>query len=200
MNMIKFIYFDFGAVLVNYDNVFTKVCNDFNLDKIEFLKFYNNFVDAMDIGKDNVSGFWKKCVEKFDLKNATEYNLAKSWVSDYKIIKPIYEMIHSLEGKVKMGIISNINADVWWAAVVDNWVPKIKYEEIILSSDVETMKPNKEIYKIAQDRSNVKPEEILFIDDKEENLIVPRELGWKTVLFDQNNATDGVVKILQLLR
>lgn len=198
--MIKFIYFDFGAVLVNYDNVFTKVCSDFNLDKVEFRKFYNNFVDKMDVGKDSVKGFWEKCVENFNLKNGLNYNLAKSWVSDYKIIKPIFEMITSLEGKVNMGIISNIHADVWWAAFADNWVPKIKYSEIILSSDVATMKPNKEIYEIAQKRSGVSSNEILFIDDKPENLIIPNEMGWKTVLFDQYKADDGVSKILKSLK
>jgi len=198
--MIKFIYFDFGAVLVNYDNVFTKVCNDFNLDKTEFRKFYNNFVDNMDIGKDGVFGFWKKCVENFNLKDAFDYDLAKSWVTDYKIIKPIYEMIGFLEGKIKMGIISNIHADIWWAAVDANWVPKIKYEEIILSSDVRVVKPDKEIYEIAQLKSGVNPDEVLFIDDKEENLVIPKEMGWKTVLFDQTKAEDGVLKIMELVK
>lgn len=198
--MIKFIYFDFGAVLVNYDNVFTKVCRDFGLNKNELKDFYHTFADNMDVGEYDVVEFWKKCVAKFNLKNALDYNLAKSWVSDYRIIKPIYEMIVSLEGELKMGIISNIHADVWWAAVADNWVPKIKYKEIILSSEVGVMKPNKEIYEIAQKRSGVKPEEILFIDDKPENLIVPNEMGWKTLLFDQLKAENGVSQILELLK
>lgn len=198
--MIKFIYFDFGAVLVNYDNVFTKVCNDFGLDKNEFRNFYNNFVEDMDVGKDSVDGFWKKCVENFNLKNGLNYNLAKFWVSDYKIIKPIFEMMISLEGKIKMGIISNVHADIWWAAFADNWVPKIKYNEIILSSDVATMKPHKEIYEIAQKRSGVNSNEILFVDDKPENLVIPDKMGWKTVLFDQFKAEDGVSQILELLK
>ena len=198
--MIKFVYFDFGAVLVNYDNVFTKVCNDFSLDKSEFKNFYNKFVDNMDVGKDSVEGFWKKCVENFNLENGLNYNLPKSWVSDYKIIKPIFEMMTSLEGKINMGIISNIHADIWWAAFADNWVPKIKYNEFILSSDVATMKPHKEIYEIAQKRSGVNSNEILFVDDKPENLIIPNGMGWKTVLFDQFKADDGVSRILELLK
>jgi FMN phosphatase YigB (HAD superfamily) len=197
--MIKFIYFDFGAVLVNYDEVFKKVCTDFGLDRDEFKSFYNDFVLDMDVGKESVFGFWKKSVEKFGLKNALEYNLAKSWVSDYKIIQPVFEMIHSLEGKVDMGIISNIHADVWWAAFEDNWVPKIKYKEILLSSDLGVIKPSRDIYEIAQEKANVKAEEILFIDDKEENLFEPKQMGWKTVLFDQNKAIDGVNKIMELL-
>lgn len=184
---------------MNYDEVFKKVCTDFGLDRDEFKSFYNDFVLDMDVGKESVSEFWKKSAENFGLKNALEYNLAKSWVSDYKIIQPVFEMIHSLEGKVEMGIISNIHADVWWAAFEDNWVPKIKYKEILLSSDLGIIKPIRDIYEIAQEKSGMKAEEILFIDDKEENLVEPKKMGWKTVLFDQSKAIDGVNKIMELL-
>ena len=197
--MIKFIYFDFGAVLVNYDDVFKKVCFEFNLDRDKFRNFYNNFVLEMDVGKENVPGFWSQCVEYFGLKNASDYNLAKSWVSDYKIIKPVFDMMHSLEGKINMGIISNIHADVWWAAFDGGWVPKVTYKEILLSSDLGLMKPEKRIYEIAQNRAGVNPEEILFVDDKEENLVIPSQMGWKTVQFEQFNSLDGVEKIKSFL-
>ncbi|MDD4938056.1 MAG: HAD-IA family hydrolase [Candidatus Shapirobacteria bacterium] len=198
--MIKFIYFDFGAVLVNYDDVFTKVCNDFNLNRTSFFEFYDNFVFDMDIGKNNVGDFWKECIKNFNLKNASEYNLSKSWVSDYKIIKPIFNFISSLEGKVNFGIISNIPAEVWWAAFESGWVPKVKYNEILLSSDVGITKPDRKIYEIAQNKSGVNSEEILFIDDKEENLKEPKEIGWKTILFDMNKAEKGVDEIKTFLK
>ncbi|MDD4938515.1 MAG: HAD-IA family hydrolase [Candidatus Shapirobacteria bacterium] len=198
--MIKFIYFDFGAVLVNYDDVFTKVCNDFNLNKTSFFKFYDEFVLDMDVGKKTVGDFWGECIKKFNLKNANEYDLPKSWVSDYKIIKPIFDFIHSLEGKLNFGIISNIPAEVWWAAFENGWVPKVEYKKIILSSDVGTTKPDRKIYEIAQNKSGVNPEEILFIDDKQENLEEPKKIGWKTFLFDMNQAEKGVKEIKALLK
>jgi putative hydrolase of the HAD superfamily len=192
--MIKFIYFDFGAVLVNYDEVFKRVCTDFNLDRDEFKNFYDGFVLDMDVGKESVSGFWRKSVENFGLKNALDYNLARSWVSDYKVIQPVFDMICSLEGKVDMGIISNIHADVWWAAFEDNWVPKVKYKEILLSSDLGVIKPSKDIYEIAQEKANVKAEEILFIDDKEENLIEPKKMGWKQCFLIKIKLLMGLIR------
>lgn len=198
--MIKFIYFDFGAVLINYDDVFTKVCHDFNLNKASFFEFYNNFVLNMDIGKKTVVDFWRECIKNFDLKNADEYNFPKSWVSDYKIIKPIFNFISFLEGKLKFGIISNIPAEIWWAAFENNWVPKVKYNEILLSSDLSITKPDRKIYEIAQIKSGVNPEEILFIDDKAENLKEPKKMGWKTILFNQNEAKEKVEKIKLLLK
>lgn len=56
-------------------------------------------------------------------------------------------------------------------------------------------KPNSDIYEMVQRESGVLPSEILFVDDKAENLIVPQSFGWKTVLFDESKAEEGAVKI-----
>lgn len=198
--MIKFIYFDFGAVLVNYDDVFQKVTKDFDIKMTDFMEFYQTFVKDMDIGKCDVNIFWNECVRKFNLKNVNDYDLAKSWVSNYKIIRPIHNLIFSLIGKVGIGIISNIPAEIWWAAKEAKWVPDIKYDEIILSSDVGVVKPDRKIYEMAQEKlTGINPNEILFVDDKLENLIEPNLMGWKTVCFDQWNLENGVSQINKLL-
>jgi len=198
--MIKFVYFDFGGVLVNYDDVYTKVCRDFGLDRDEFEKFYRGLVDDMDVGKVSVNEFWERCIENFGIKNGKNYDLAKSWVSNYKIIKSVQDLIYSVEGKIKIGIISNISAEIWWAALENNWMPNVKYDETILSSDVGLVKPDRKIYEIAQKKlKNIDPSEILFIDDKSENLIEPTKLGWKTFCFDQLKADKDILEIQKLI-
>ena len=198
--MIKFVYFDFGGVLVNYDDVYTKVCRDFDLDRGEFGKFYRGLVDEMDVGKVSVNEFWNRCIENFGIKNGENYDLAKSWVSDYKIIKPVQDLIYSIQGKIGMGIISNISAEIWWAALRNNWVPNTKYSETILSSDVGLMKPDRRIYEMAQEKlKDINPNEILFIDDKPENLVEPTNLGWKTFCFNQLKASEDILEIQKLI-
>ena len=197
--MIKLIYFDFGGVLVNIGDVLKTVCKDFKLNSEEFKKFYADFDHDLAFGKISNDYFWKRCVEKFCLKNAESYDFPKSWVSDYKIIKPINELIYSLEGKIEIGILSNVNPGVWEAALKDNWVPNIKYKNTFLSYKLGMVKPNPKIYELAQSQSQVKPEEILFVDDRAENLITPKEMGWKTVLFDQKMAKECVKKIKQVI-
>ncbi|MGI5826052.1 MAG: HAD-IA family hydrolase [Patescibacteria group bacterium] len=44
-------------------------------------------------------------------------------------------------------------------------------------------KKSKEIFELTLERLGVKSEEAVFIDDREDNLVVARELGIKTVLF-----------------
>ena len=86
--MIKVIYFDFGGVLVNYENFLHTMCSDFGLNVDDFFDFYHQFNHDMFFGKIKTEEFWEKCIEKFNLKNADNYDLLKSWVLDYKIIKP----------------------------------------------------------------------------------------------------------------
>ena len=59
-----------------------------------------------------------------------------------------------------------------------------KYFELIISScDVGVAKPEREIYEILLDKIKISPEEIIFIDNREENLIPAKNLGIKTHLF-----------------
>lgn len=198
--MIKIIYFDFGGVLINFERFFHKVCFDFSLNYDDFLKYYDQFDNDISIGKMTIEKFWEKCIEKYNLENAKNYDLPKSWVSDYDIIQKINNLIYSLENKINIGIISNIGSGIWEAAVEDKLVPNIKYKKVLLSYKIGITKPNNEIYKIAQQEAGVESSEILFIDDKEENLKIPREMGWKTVLFDMNQAEKGVEEIKAFLK
>lgn len=195
--MIKIIFFDFGNVLVTYDKVFTKVCNDFEINLDEFWKFYNKFDDALAFGEIETRYFWKKCIENFnlDLDKTKNYDFAKAWVSDYKIIKPVNDFIYEIKNKINIGIISNINSEIWETALRENFVPKINYKCVILSYKEKTNKPKKEIYEMAQKKSGANSGEILFIDDKQENLVEPRKMGWKTILFDPSKAEEGVEEI-----
>ncbi|RLA09894.1 MAG: hypothetical protein DRQ59_12695 [Gammaproteobacteria bacterium] len=54
----------------------------------------------------------------------------------------------------------------------------------IISGDVGVRKPDKEIYEILIHSSGYKVEDILFVDDREKNVIASREVGIETVMFD----------------
>jgi putative hydrolase of the HAD superfamily len=54
----------------------------------------------------------------------------------------------------------------------------------IISGDVGVRKPDKEIYEILIHSSGCKVEDILFVDDREKNVIASREVGIETVMFN----------------
>ena len=54
----------------------------------------------------------------------------------------------------------------------------------MISCEVGAAKPYPEIYTILFEQLDATPSEILFIDDKEENLEAARALGWQTIYYD----------------
>jgi len=54
---------------------------------------------------------------------------------------------------------------------------------IVISGEVGVCKPNPEIYRILLNRYNMQPEECVFIDDRQENLLPAHRMGMATVQF-----------------
>lgn len=56
-----------------------------------------------------------------------------------------------------------------------------QFEKIFSSHEINTRKPETEPYLIALDYLKMKPEEVIFLDDKEENIEPAKTLGIKTI-------------------
>jgi HAD superfamily hydrolase (TIGR01509 family) len=70
---------------------------------------------------------------------------------------------------------------------------------IVLSSEVKVCKPNPEIYRILLERYQLRPEESVFIDDRQENLDAAQKLGIATILFQMAKQVREDLKRLGVL-
>jgi putative hydrolase of the HAD superfamily len=59
-------------------------------------------------------------------------------------------------------------------------------DQIIYSHEVGLAKPDKRIYKLTCERLNMRPEEIIFVDDAEPNIEAALEYGIHGILFKNN--------------
>ena len=57
------------------------------------------------------------------------------------------------------------------------------FDGLVVSGDVGEIKPEEPIYKILLSNYNLKPEECVFLDDRQENLDTAKRLGFHTILF-----------------
>ncbi len=73
-----------------------------------------------------------------------------------------------------------------------------KFDSIVISCDVGYRKPNPKIYKLVLKRLHLKPEEVVFIDNREWNLVPAKKLGMKTILFENNTQTFRDLKKLRI--
>ncbi|HSX17960.1 MAG TPA: HAD-IA family hydrolase [Candidatus Saccharimonadales bacterium] len=95
----------------------------------------------------------------------------------------------------KTGILSNIFLTAAWFL---NLVGAYRgFDPIILSFKEKIAKPNAGIYEIAIERLNVRPEEIIFVDNLEENIVTAEKLGMKAVLAKSSDQViEDIKKIL----
>jgi len=67
------------------------------------------------------------------------------------------------------------------------------FDVVAVSAEVGSTKKYSEIFLHALQELSMRPEECVFIDNDEENLVAPRELGLTVMFFDHEmNDVDGV--------
>lgn len=72
------------------------------------------------------------------------------------------------------------------------------FSPVIYCTDIGHRKPDPQPFNIMLDQLQLKPEQCLYVDNREENLRTARELGMQTVLAKNTNQT--VVEIKKLLK
>ena len=88
-------------------------------------------------------------------------------------------------GQYEFVLLSNDVSE--WSAYITEYHGLDKYfKHKIISGDVKCRKPDREIFELALERIGKKPEECLFIDNTEKNLLVAQELGIVPVMFDRD--------------
>lgn len=199
---IETIVFDLGNVLVDWNpsNLYSKIFTD----KKEEDYFLNNICTmewhtVQDAGRSPAEGtdvlvkehpHWEHPIRAF-------YARWKEMFSG-----PIDGTVQILKELKKKGYqlyaLSNWNAELFNRTVDDfpflNW-----FDGKIISGEEKLKKPDEEIYRLLLERFPITPENAVYIDDKEENLLPAEKLGMKTILFTAPEALRSSLQALQIL-
>ena len=201
LSLPKIVFFDIGNIFMTFDKIFTRVTREFSLQPDQFSDFEDLFDKDANLGKTNIPDIWGKFITKRHIKNASNYNLISSWVSDYEPILSVHILPEKIAKKYQVGIISNYYRGFFEECISQKFIPNLLFNPVIISAEVGVMKPDRSIYEISQTKSGFSGDEIFFIDDKAENLLIPQSLGWQTLLFNYHqpdNACTEIAKILKL--
>lgn len=196
---MKFIYFDIGNIFMTFDRIFQKVVSDFHLDLKLLDETYEPYDVDANLGNIKITDVWTELCQKLSIDNGKNYNFIESWVSDYESIVPMHEFVNEIKDKYPLGIISNYYQDFFEEATKQGFIPKVKFSPVIISADVGLVKPNLKIYELAQKQCGFSGTDILFIDDKKENLDAVKVLGWNTFQFDYKNPQESVEQLRKLV-
>jgi putative hydrolase of the HAD superfamily len=198
--MIKFVYFDIGGVLVDWSRAFMGAANKFGLHVEDIGEVFDANAEAVTKGIITPEDIWKECTQRFALKDAVGFDFLNSWVDDYRSIHNGHALVVQINKQFKVGLLSNIYAGMLPLMLAKKLIPNITYDQVVLSCEVGKMKPEVEIYDLAQERAGVSAREVLLIDDRQDYVDGAKHAGWSGVVFDGKDLIGTVGRIEECLK
>jgi epoxide hydrolase-like predicted phosphatase len=181
--MIKGIFFDVGGVLLTHDieTFYMVLSKKLGVDYERFMAIHHKYKQKLLLGRMTARMFCAKAEKEFKM----DLQYSNLWKNTYLNVTPpnkdILKIIDRLKGKYALGIISNSMEDCD-AINTERGVYK-GFKPVILSSRRAVAKPDIGIFELALKEAKLKPEECIFIDDREALLETPRKMGFHTILY-----------------
>lgn len=175
MSYKKWFFFDIGSTLVDesgvYENRIKEITQNNNIDTIEFITKVKQRAQTEQKPIASVA-------ENYGVK-------VPEWRHDLETLYPdTKEVLQRLRQNYKIGIIAN--QDFGTEQRLTDFNVRQYIDLIIASAEEGVAKPNLQIFQIALDRANCKPEEAIMVGDRIDNDIIPaNKIGMTTVWIRQ---------------
>jgi YjjG family noncanonical pyrimidine nucleotidase len=205
---IRLVLFDLDDTLIHFDDYWEAsvkeafqshpITSEINTDELFRVFFAKDsiYAELYDQGKITLREYRtiRFCQTLAEFNKQADESVAISFENLYRevsknYIEPSSELIgllSDLQKEFSLGIVTNGTSDIQHDKIagleIKSFFPP---ESIIISEEVGFSKPHPQIYKIALERFNVKPEETVFVGDSWENDVEgPSKLGIQTVWFN----------------
>jgi len=196
---IEFVYFDLGGVAFHFRGGLKKLAKKYSIQYKDFEKVFKKYDDKVCRGEISAQKMWEIYKKELRFSDERIKDFAEYWVNNFEPIKETQELMLSCASKYKIGILTNIYKGVFPKIIDNKILPDISWDAQTHSCDIGYIKPEKEIYQIATEKAETRPEEILFIDDKISFIEGAKKIGWQTFLFDEENPKNSVAQLRNLL-
>lgn len=92
-------------------------------------------------------------------------------------------IVRELKMRYKIGMITDNKIDRM-ETILAHFDLNGLFDTVVVSAECKCGKSDRRIFEIALQKIGERPEECVFVDNSENNLIVPAQMGIKTILFD----------------
>lgn len=194
---VSFVYFDINGCLVRfYQRASQRVAEDHGIAPELVEMAYLHYNDEICRGTMTMDDFNAAVAARLGLKEL-------DWASYYlQAAEPLHEMHETLTWASKyyrIGLLTNIMPGMLDQLFKLGKVPTLPYDAIVDSSQIGSIKPEPQIFRYAAEQAGVVPEEILFVDDTQANLIAAEKLGWRVVWFDYARPEESAAHVREVL-
>ncbi|MDT0295562.1 HAD family phosphatase [Mesonia ostreae] len=193
---IKMLLFDFGDVFINLDKSATaKKLAEFGLEDFDTEMILHN--QSYEVGNINSRSFITYYEKK--LNNASAKALTAAWnaiLLDFPKHRLSFLKELKEKGDFQLILLSNTNdLHISWIKQNIDFYEEFKsfFDAFYLSHEINLRKPNANIYEFVIKKHRLKPEEVLFIDDTQENTDAAKNLGIK--VWNINPANEDITNL-----
>lgn len=188
-----FIYFDLGKVVFDFSGGLDALARKLQAPIEDVERTFRQFDNDICRGELQPSDLLRKYEAQFS--RPTEISdFATWWASFFSPIQQTHQLVRDAkENGHKVGILSNIYPTVFPKLLDVNAIPNVDWDSIVLSCELGTVKPEKEIFRIAKERSG--SQQLYLVDDLQTNVEMARSLGWKGAIFNPSDPDRTVNEI-----
>ena len=184
--MIKAVIFDYDGVVKKSQKFSLAIADLYKISVEEYEKFIPKLkpiIEKFDKGLIAEEKFWiefSSVLGKTIPEECSE-KAHKMYRDNFMFFTEVIELIKNLKKQgFQLSILSNMFT--YQAEIVREKNEDALFNNVFISCERGLKKPDFEFYELVIKEINVSPQECLFIDDKEENLLPAEKLGMKTVL------------------
>jgi len=188
---IEVIFFDLGNVILpfNHYQIAEKLLpfiqreefQDVNKIFSHLFDWQDGVINSFDTGKLSPQDFFYSIKQSLELSISFEAFIP-IWNHIFVEDRGVSEIIRSLKGKWRLGLLSNTDP-LHFEYIVSTFPIISELEKWILSYEVGYKKPDPRIYQKAIEWASVQPERILFIDDTQRHVEAALSLGMEGIHF-----------------
>ena len=197
---IRAVFFDFGGVLMRTEFQAPRqhLAERFRLDydDIDKIVFGSESARLASVGEITEEMHWREVLKRLKRPVSEIKSFSDEFFGGDILDLTLVEYIRSLRGKVQTGLISNA-----WSGLRE-FITKEKiidiFDTVIISAEVDVVKPDAKIFNIALEQANVHAKEAIFVDDMKVNIEACEKIGMKGILFKNPQETmDQLDRILK---
>jgi putative hydrolase of the HAD superfamily len=188
----RFLYFDLGKVLVNFDvdHMLRQIGAAARIpaEQARAALFGNGLMSQYESGRIATSDFYRAFCAQIGCR--PDYTALASAASDiFTLNLPVLPLAAQLrQAGYPLGILSN-TCELHWQHCADRFrIVAEGFAIHALSYRIQAAKPDAAIFRAAADLAGCRPEEIFFVDDFAENVGGARAVGFDAVQFTSAEA------------
>lgn len=185
MSQYKALIFDLGNVVFNVDfNLIYKYWSEHSGVPIDKIKKYfeqdKNFdkLERGDISEEEYRNITEKNLEMNLSDEDFDKGLSNLYLDETEGINSLLKELKKNYTIIALSNTNGIHEKVWRVKYKDTMD---QFEKIFRSHKMNTRKPELAPYLTALSYLKLKPQEVIFLDDKEENIEPAKQLGIKTI-------------------